>query len=455
MTDANNQTAVVSCVDGVGNPQWFAGVDWASQKHDVALLDIDGKIVGKATFEHSGSGIAALAEWLVATSGAPPHAIAVAIERPDGPVVEMLLERGFKLNSINPKQLDRFRDRFSPAGAKDDSWDCVVLGSALRTDPQAFRKLLPDAPLIVQLREWQRMAEEHGQDLVRLTNRLDQVLVRYYPAFRQLDGASDAAWKLALLELAPTPQVARHLPRAKVARLLKHYRVRVHDADATLGILRQRPIELPVVSVQAASHHALALAQSIRFTAEQLNAAERAITQIVDELCRSPDDDDTGGGPTGKGQGDSDATASASAVDAEPGRPSDAAILISMPGHGKFVLASLLTNASTAIRQRDYEALRCLGGVAPVTKQSGKSRYVARRYACNHRIQEALFHWARIAIQHDPQSRAKYNALRQRGKTFGRALRAVADRLLYIACTLLENGTLYDPNRSKKTPVAA
>jgi transposase len=452
MTEANDQKAAVSCVDGIGDQQWFAGIDWASQKHDVALHDVGGKIVSKATFEHSGNGMASLADWLVATSGALPHAIAVAIERPDGPVVEMLLERGFKVYSINPKQLDRFRDRFSPAGAKDDSRDTDVLASALRTDPQAFRKLLPDAPLLVELREWQRMAEEHHQDLVRLTNRLDQVLLRYYPAFRQLEGASDAAWKLVLFELAPTPQIARYLSRAKVARLLKRYHVRVHDADEVLQIIRQRPIELPTASVQAASQHALALAQSVRFTAEQLNTAERAMARVIDVLCRGPGDDDTSGGASGERQGDSDATANASA-DAKAGRPSDAAILVSMPGHGNFVLASLLTNASAALRERDYGALRCLGGVAPVTKQSGKSRHVVRRYACNHRIREALFHWARIAIQHDPQSRAKYNALRQRGKTFGRALRTVADRLLYVACTLLENGTLYDPNHAKKIPV--
>ena len=430
MTDVNNQkAAVVSCVDGIGDQQWFVGIDWASQKHDVALHDVGGKIVSKATFEHSGDGMASLADWLVATSGSPPHAIAVAIERPDGPVVEMLLERGFTVYSINPKQLDRFRDRFSPAGAKDDSRDTDVLASALRTDPQAFRKLLPDAPLLVELREWQRMAEEHHQDLVRLTNRLDQVLLRYYPAFRQLEGASDAAWKLALFEFAPTPQIARHLSRAKVTHLLKRYHVRVHDADEVLQIIRRHPIELPAASVQAASQHALTLAQSVRFTAEQLTVAERAIARVIDALCCGPGDDDASGGASGEGQGDSDA------IDAKTRRPSDAAILASMPGHGNFVLANLLTNASSAVRERDYLALRCLGGVAPVTKQSGKSRYVARRYACNHRVREALFHWARIAIQHDPKSRAKYDALRQRGKTFGRALRTVADRLLYVACT--------------------
>jgi transposase len=101
---------------------WFAGVDWASQKHDVWLADANGKRLGKRTFEHSGEGLAQMCDWLIATSGKPEH-IHVAIEVPHGAVVETLLDRGFKVYAINPRQLDRFRDRFSPAGAKDDSRD--------------------------------------------------------------------------------------------------------------------------------------------------------------------------------------------------------------------------------------------------------------------------------------------------------------------------------------------
>jgi hypothetical protein len=85
-----------------------------------------------------------------------------------------------------------------------------------------------------------------------------------------------------------------------------------------------------------------------------------------------------------------------------------------------------------------------------VTKQSGKSRYVVQRWACNQRLAHALFHWARVAIQHDPASRAKYQALRIRGKSWGRALRAVADRLLYVACAVLRSGTLYNPEIAGK-----
>jgi transposase len=162
--------------------QWFAGVDWASSKHDVTLTDDGGRIVGRRIFEHSGAGLAQMADWLLRESEAAPAAIQVAIETPHGAVVETLLERGFCVHSINPKQLDRFRDRFTVAGAKDDRRDADVLASSLRTDAQAFRLLAPTDPTIVELREWSRMADEHGRDLRRYMSRLRDQLQRYFPA---------------------------------------------------------------------------------------------------------------------------------------------------------------------------------------------------------------------------------------------------------------------------------
>ena len=114
--------------------------------------------------------------------------------------------------------------------------------------------------------------------------------------------------------------------------------------------------------------------------------------------------------------------------------PNDAAILLSFPVIGRLNLATLLCEGSEGVRARDYDALRCQGGVAPVTKQSGKGRYVVQRRACSKRLANALLHWARVAVQHDQASRVKYQALRARGKSWPRALRAVADRLLYLAC---------------------
>jgi transposase len=406
------------------NRQWFAGIDWASTKHDATLTDDRGTIIGRRTFEHSGSGLAEMAEWLTRASAAASAAVHVAIERPHGPVVEMLIERGFKVHAINPKQLDRFRDRFTVAGAKDDRRDADVLASALRTDPHAFRRLEPDDPAIIELREWSRMAEEHTRDLGRYMSRLRDQLQRYFPAFLKLGGKDDAAWKLALLELAPTPAQAAHLPRAKVARLLKNHHVRCHGADEVLAILRAPPLAVSGATVAAASAHVLSLLKSIRLVMEQLKEANAKRDRLADALAE-PEENELG-----------------------PSRQRDAAILRSSPGLGRTILATLLTEAPHAVRERDYHALRCHAGIAPVTKQSGKSRRVVRRYACNRRLECAVHHWARCAIQNDPVYRAKYDAMRARGHSWGRALRGIADRLLNVACAMLKTGTLYDPNHA-------
>jgi transposase len=411
--------------------QWFAGVDWASSKHDVTLTDDSGKIVGRRIFEHSGAGLVQMADWLLRESGATAAAVHVAIETPHGPVVEMLLERGFNVYSINPKQLDRFRDRFTVAGAKDDRRDADVLASSLRTDGKAFRRLAPADPAIIELREWSRMADEHGRDLRRYMSRMRDQLQRYFPAFLALEGDHDAAWKLALLELASTPALAACLPRAKVARLLKAHHVRCHDADAVLAILRAPSLAVSQATIAAASAHVVALLKSIRLTAQQLKEANAMLDRLTSALA------------------DSQESASGQTMQR------DVAILRSSPGIGRIILATLLAEAPQAVRERDYHALRCHAGIAPVTKQSGKRRYVVRRHACNRRLQNAVYHWARKAIQHDQSSRAKYEALRARGHSWARALRGVADRLLYVACTMLSAGTPYDPNHataSTKTP---
>jgi len=94
---------------------WFVGVDWASESHRVRIVDCCGKRLGERDFAHGGAGLAEMAAWLTSVAGAEASAIHVAIEMPHGPVVETRLERGFNVYAINPKQLDRFRDRF-PAG---------------------------------------------------------------------------------------------------------------------------------------------------------------------------------------------------------------------------------------------------------------------------------------------------------------------------------------------------
>lgn len=168
--------------------KWFIGIDWGSQEHVVSLCDDQGKKIGQRKFAHGGAGLSDMIAWLLQASGGEPGEMHAAIETPHGPIVEVLLERGFNVYSINPKQLDRFRDRFSVAGAKDDSLDADVLADSLRTDMRLFRKLTIAEPLIVELREWSRIDEELKVQRVRLTNRLRDQLWRYYPGTRRRPG---------------------------------------------------------------------------------------------------------------------------------------------------------------------------------------------------------------------------------------------------------------------------
>lgn len=222
---------------------WFVGVDWASVDHVVRLSDAHGTKVGERSFKHGGEGMSELATWILDLTKAPPDAVHIAIEVPHGPVVESLMERGFHVNSINPKQLDRFRDRFSPAGAKDDSRDAWVLCDALRTDPRCFRPLVTLDPVLVELREWSRIAEELRHDRNRLGSRVRELLWRYFPQLLELTEDVTAPWFLDLWRLVPTPDKAARVRETTVAKLLKRHRIRRITASQVLD--RYAPLQSP------------------------------------------------------------------------------------------------------------------------------------------------------------------------------------------------------------------
>src|SRR3954466_14082732 len=184
--------------------RWFAGVDWGSAKHQACLLDEVGTVVGERAFAHGGAGLAALCDWLMSMAG-DPGSVAVAREGPHGPVVDALLDRGFAVHAINPKQRERLRDRVSLAGAKDDRRDARVAAGGLRTDPHLFRPIEAGDPAVIALREWSRLAEELQQERMRLGNRIRQQLWRSYPQLLAVSDDVTAEWVLARWTLAPTP----------------------------------------------------------------------------------------------------------------------------------------------------------------------------------------------------------------------------------------------------------
>ena len=163
----------------------------------------------------------------------------MAIETPHGPSWRCCSITAFLVFAINPKQLDRFRDRFTVAGAKDDSRDARVLGGSLRTDREAFRRLVVDDPVVIELREWSRMADELQQERTRLANRVRQQLWRYYPQAIELTDDVADDWFLALWQQVPTPATAAKVSEKTIARILKDHRIRRLDAATVLQTLRQ------------------------------------------------------------------------------------------------------------------------------------------------------------------------------------------------------------------------
>jgi len=399
----------------------YVGIDWASTSHQICLLRPDG---AQETFAvaHSGAGLATLRARLQGRV-ARPERIAVAIEVPRGAVVEALLAQGCHVYAINPKQLDRFRDRHTVAGAKDDRRDAFVAADALRTDRAAFRRVQPEDPRVLQLRELSRLHGELVEEQGRLANRLREQLWRFYPQLLAVSPAADEEWLWEVLTLAPTPTQGRRLTVSALRALLARHRIRRLPADAVYAALQEPALPVGAGTIAAASEHLGVLVPRLRLVHEQRAQCERRLDRLLRELAA----------PAG----------------ADPVEHRDVTILQSLPGAGRVVVATMLAEAGPALADRDYQTLRAHAGIAPVTRQSGKSRLVLMRHSCNRRLRTAMFHWARNAIRLDAVSRAHYDRLRQ-CHDHARALRGVADRLLSLAITLLRNGQLYDRGRRQR-----
>ena len=300
---------------------WFVGVDWGSQTHQACVIDVAGKLLGERAFEHGGQGLSEMADWVVSFAAGAADQVGVAIETPRGPVVESLMERGFAVHAINPKQLDRFRDRLSPAGAKDDRRDARVLASALRTDPHCLRRLEPTDPAIVELREWSRISEELTRERTRQANRMREQLWRYYPQL--LAATSDdiaAPWALALWRRLPTPAAAQRVREATLAKLLQQHRIRRVDAATLRERLRAPAVRVAPGAAEAAAAHVRLVAERLVLINRQLGHARRQLDRLVHQFAEAAPAEDP------------DAPAETEPEPSPP--PPDAAILLSLPGVG-------------------------------------------------------------------------------------------------------------------------
>ena len=399
--------------------RFYVGIDWASEEHAVCILNEKREVLEQKKFEHTGSGLAQLTDRLLEISGGEPAAVAVGIETPRGAVVETLVERGFHVYSLNPKQMDRFRDRHTVPGAKDDSRDAYVIADSLATDLHLYHPVRLDEPLIIRIRELSRSEEDVKRNQTRTENQLRDLLNRYYPQMLKLCPAVNEAWFWDLIEQAPLPAAAGKLSKSKIQKLLSDNRIRRIDSQFVLDSLRVPSLKVAPGAAEAASEHVLLVLPLLRLLQQQAKDIAHRIGEVLEELGAEDRADEH----------------------------RDVNILLSLPGVGQSVAATMLAEASQAIAERDYAALRSYAGIAPITRQSGKKKSVVMRQGCNGRLRNAFYHWSRVSTQHDARSKQHYAALRAKGHSHGRALRGITDRLLAVLVSMLKAGSLYDPAR--------
>jgi transposase len=403
----------------------FVGVDWGSESHQVYAIDDGRNVLLDKAFAHSGEGLGELVEALLALADGRPERIAVAIEKPHGAVVETLLERKISVFAINPKQLDRFRDRHTVAGAKDDRRDALVLADSLRTDRHAFRQVRLGDPKLVQLREMSRIQDRLKAERVALGNQLLEQLNRYFPQILELGSVYKARWLWELIKNAPTPELASRLSLKKLASLLKKHRVSSLQPERVREILRAEPLRVAPGVTAASSKHALLIVARLQLVNEQKAEIERDIEMLLEELSLP-----------------------------EQGKTEhrDAQLLRSLPGLGKLVCATILAEAWEPLARRDYTTLRLLSGVAPVTKKTGKRAKrptIIRRTSRNPRLGLAIHYWAENAARSDSHWKSRYASARAAGHSHGRACRGIGDRLLAVMIAMLKTNSLYDPQRRR------
>ena len=388
----------------------FVGIDLGNEHHALCIVNDVGKVVLERTVSNDLTAFEAVRRCM---GDLDPTAVHVAVEDKNNALVDVLLAHGFRVSTINPKQVDRFRERGNVAGAKDDRRDARVLAMTLRSDGELYRLIDVGSPETVMTRSLSASVDHVTEELRRYSNHLRAQVLRCFPTLLGLCSGTDEPWFWDLIiELMPVGDVDEKV----IAGILKRHRKRKLTAAAVLSVIRHnRLVPAPGVAEAATGE--------VRRLVEKLRLIERQRREIVTEREQVLE--------TMKGS---------------PEKPSDVDIVRSLPGFGPKTTA-VFVGAALSLIKRDggIAIVRAIAGVAPVTRQSGKTRIVQMRRACDPRLREALFHAAMAAVRHDTRFHDHYARLRAASHNHARALRTIGDRLLGVLDAMLRNRTTYRP----------
>jgi transposase len=405
----------------------FCGIDWAERHHDIAVVDQTGRLLGRRRISDDLAGFSDLTALLVEHAGEQGEQVTgvpVAIETDRGLLVAALRAVGHPVYAINPKAVDRYRDRHAVSGAKSDPADALVLAHLLRTDRHAHRPLPADTEQAQVVRVLARAHQDAIWARRQDANRLRSLLREFFPA--ALTAFPDLTTRTALtvLAAAPTPAAAAALTRANLTGLLHAAGRGTRPADAA----RLADIFAAADQLRQSTEVETAMGAAARAIVRTLAAANQSVHEL--EL------------------------ALADHFEQHP----DAEILDSLPGLGLVLGARVLGEyGDDPTRWPDAASRRNYAGTAPITRASGRSRIVLARHIRNKRLADACYLWAFTALTKSPGARAYYDTRRAAGDTHNAALRRLASKLLGQLHHCLTHRQPYDEHHAwpPATPAAA
>lgn len=391
------------------SPTRYAGVDWASRSHAVCVVDERGEALERFTVDHTEPGLRTLGQRLTKA-----RVGRVAIERPDGPVIEALFAAGLEVVVIASRHVKALRARYGTAGNKDDRGDAFILADVLRTDGHRLRSLRPDTPQTVTLRATVRARKDLVQTRLRLTQQLRAHLELAFPGVVGLFFDLDSPIALRFLVRFPSATRAAWLSPKRMAAWLRSegYCGRT-SADELCRRLGTAPAGVTGPEAEARAAVTLAFVRMLLVVREQVAELE---ARIREQLELHP----------------------------------DGAIFTSLPRAGQVRAAALLAEIGD-VRERfpTPESLACLAGAAPSTRQSGQHLAVTFRFACDKKLRDALIDFAEDSRFANPWAAKVYGDAVARHKTHPHAGRILARAWVYVLWRCWQDRVPYDPARHR------
>ncbi len=388
----------------------FAGLDWASKAHAVCIIDERGVVISRFDVTHDEAGLAQLQERLFGIDD-----LTIAIERPEGVLIDTLLDANFSVVAIHPNVVKAVRSRYRTAG-KSDAGDAYILADLLRTDGHRFKPLVPHASEIKALRLLVRLRKDFVRTRVGMGNQLRSILQALYPGAAQIFAEIDSPIALAFLRAFPSEAHAAKLTETRLQRFL-------HE-NAYCG---RRPVSDLLVRLRSAPH--AVISDEISETAvvgvlAVVEALQPLVTQITSLTAK---------------------------IDMRLRELPDAKIIQSFPGSGSVTAAMILAKlGSDRERFQTPEQFAALAGVTPVTYASGKRHAVAFRWACDHELREALTCLADNSRRRSTWAADMYRRARDRGCDHPHAVRILARAWARVIWKCWRERTLYDAAKHRQ-----